>query len=361
MPFFRRKIALSLFLQPLLLTVFLARGNAEQVAPPAAAQAEVEECLGCHSDASLEKVLPDGGKLSLTVDAALFAKSVHGSRGCTGCHRAEREVPHPATTAKSVDELRSAFGETCRHCHFENFTRALDGVHHAQRMAGNSGAPTCIDCHGSHDIGRAGRPRARVSQTCAGCHSDIFDVYAKSIHGRALLEEGKEDVPVCTDCHRSHDIADPKNRRWLMSTPEACGRCHSDETRMAKYKLSTKVVDTYLADFHGMSASLYKGQKQSEMKVVALCTDCHGVHDIASTRGVDAAKLKANVLRACRKCHPDASPNFPAAWLSHYQPSPTKAPLVWFVTLFYKGLIPFMLVGLVLQILLHLWRAVVNK
>ena len=55
------------------------------------------------------------------------------------------------------------------------------------------------------------------------------------------------------------------------------------------------------------------------------------------------------------------SVDFPAAWLSHYEPTPQKAPVVWGVMLFYKLMIPFMVGGLVLQIALHLWRVVVNR
>jgi hypothetical protein len=35
--------------------------------------------------------------------------------------------------------------------------------------------------------------------------------------------------------------------------------------------------------------------------------------------------------------------------------------MVYAVTLAYKFLIPFMIGGLVLQVLLHLWRVVVNR
>jgi hypothetical protein len=47
--------------------------------------------------------------------------------------------------------------------------------------------------------------------------------------------------------------------------------------------------------------------------------------------------------------------------MSHYEPSWKKAPLVYGVQLFYNILIPFMISGLVLQMLLHFWRVVVNR
>jgi hypothetical protein len=71
--------------------------------------------------------------------------------------------------------------------------------------------------------------------------------------------------------------------------------------------------------------------------------------------------MSANLQRTCAKCHEGASASFPKAWLSHYEPSLEKAPLVWLVQLFYRLMIPFMVGGLVLQIALHLWRVVVNR
>ena len=184
---------------------------------------------------------------------------------------------------------------------------------------------------------------------------------SKSVHGRALVEEQNADVPVCTDCHRSHDIADPRTEAWRLTTPQLCGKCHTDKARMAKYGLSTSVVQTYLTDFHGMAASLRKGDGHEGGQVTALCIDCHGVHDITRAKDPGSPVLKANLVRTCRKCHPGASESFPAAWLSHYEPSFSKAPLVYGVKVFYAVLIPFMIAGLILQVVLHLWRFVVNR
>ena len=93
----------------------------------------------------------------------------------------------------------------------------------------------------------------------------------------------------------------------------------------------------------------------------AVCTDCHGVHDIKAVTDANSSVIKANLVTTCAKCHPDASTNFPGAWLSHYQPSPTQAPLVFLVQWFYKIMIPFILVGLGAHILMDLWRAITNR
>jgi hypothetical protein len=122
------------------------------------------------------------------------------------------------------------------------------------------------------------------------------------------------------------------------------------------------VLSTYLADFHGKTASL-RGHQGAAVTgaVVARCTDCHGVHDIQKARDPQSPVIKANLLRTCRQCHADATANFPDAWLSHYEPSLHNAPLVYAVKIGYAVIIPFMIGGLGLQILLHLWRLMANR
>jgi hypothetical protein len=110
-----------------------------------------------------------------------------------------------------------------------------------------------------------------------------------------------------------------------------------------------------------MTASLQRSDAPGASSVVALCTDCHGVHDISKVNEPGSRVLRANLVKTCARCHEGASDNFPAAWMSHYEPTWEKAPLVYGVQLFYDILIPFMIAGLLLQILLHFWRMVVNR
>jgi predicted CXXCH cytochrome family protein len=125
---------------------------------------------------------------------------------------------------------------------------------------------------------------------------------------------------------------------------------------MSKYGIPTTVAQTYLADFHGVTASLSRNLSEEDQQLVVTCNDCHGVHDIASPRLLGEEAMKATVTAACARCHQDTAPSFPAAWLSHYPPSPRNAPLVWAVDLFYRIFIPFAVIGLVLHLLLHVYR-----
>jgi predicted CXXCH cytochrome family protein len=324
--------------------------------------AEQDSCLGCHgSDPSMIMDLPGGEKLKLYVDQGAFAKSVHGDMlRCTDCHADKADYPHESKPFKARRDVTIAYYEQCKKCHFSNYTKTLDGVHFALSQQGNRQAALCVDCHGSHAIGRPAEPRSRVSDTCSGCHKKVYETYTKSVHGKALTQ-GNGDVPVCTDCHRAHDVSDPRAGALSLRTAEICGRCHTDEKLMKRYGISTRVVDTYLADFHGMAASLQKGKKGKGDRLAAGCTDCHGVHDIQAPEDPKSTVLQANLVQTCRKCHPDATADFPKAWMSHYEPTLKKSPLVWSVQLFYYVLIPFILISLVLQIALHLWRVVVNR
>jgi predicted CXXCH cytochrome family protein len=330
-------------------------------APPSPKADEVEMCLSCHGDPQMAVTLPSGETRGLGVDRDVFARSVHGDKlACTDCHPGMAEIPHPPRPFKTKREFTIAYYEACKRCHFANYSQTLDSVHQAAVARGDVTAPVCVDCHGAHDITPPDRPRTRISQTCASCHEGVSLTYAKSVHGRALTGNNA-DVPTCTDCHRAHDVAGPQEPGWRLRSPELCGSCHASESMMRKYGISTNVMRTYVADFHGMTASLQKKREVQGGAVVALCIDCHGVHDITRADAKGSAVMQANLLRTCQRCHPGATQNFSSAWLSHYEPTFEKAPMVYAVRIGYLVLIPFMIGGLVLQILLHLWRVVVNR
>jgi predicted CXXCH cytochrome family protein len=269
------------------------------------------------------------------------------------------EIPHASRPFKTLREFTVAYYEQCKRCHFANYTKTLDSVHYQALARGDGTAPLCVDCHGAHTVKPARGPGARLSQTCARCHEGVSATYAKSVHGRAA--ETNTDVPACTDCHRSHDVSGPRTANWQQHIPDLCSNCHSNKALMDKYGLSANVTQTYVADFHGMTASLQKDAGARLTRVVALCTDCHGVHDITKVDDPGSRVLRANLVKTCARCHEGASENFPAAWMSHYEPTWQKAPMVYGVQKFYDVLIPFMIAGLVLQILLHFWRVVVNR
>lgn len=329
--------------------------------PPVGAQdlpEAVTYCLDCHADDSLTMSLEDGSEMRVYVDGDGFARSVHRDQlVCTDCHQGYDSGDHPsgATFADRAAYLATT-ADLCKRCHFETYTRTLESVHFALRKEGSDAAPGCTDCHGSHEISDPHQKGEMMSRTCGSCHSDVYETYEGSVHGKALARSATSASPACADCHTAHAIADPRTDRFHLASPTICIRCHGDAGKMAPYGLSTDVAVTYLADFHGVTASLAGASKAAPREVVVTCVDCHGVHDIAVAGGAAAVAMRAKVEAVCDSCHPGAAKDFPDAWLSHYRPSLDHAPLVYLVEVGYKVFIPFMIGGLALQVLLHLYR-----
>ena len=348
------------------LLVGLLAGVAPAQKPPDKGPEKLPEsvaaCLACHDDTQLSVKLKDGSTMRLHVDPQEFVRSVHGAQlVCTDCHaRYEQNHPSGATFASRRAYAIASY-ETCKKCHFDTYTRTLESVHYELLKSGLDAAPVCTDCHGAHTIQNPHEKRAMVSRSCATCHGDVYRRYAASVHGKALEEGGNQDVPACADCHTHHQIQPPGSTQFRLGSPQICIRCHGDARLMAKYGISATVAQTYLADFHGVTASLTRGASVAPQQVVVTCIDCHGVHDITSPRLRGAEAMKASVAAACARCHAGASPAFPAAWLSHWEPSLRHAPLVFLVQLFYKIFIPFIVIGLVLHVLLHLYRVSLGR
>ena len=301
-------------------------------------------CLACHSQAGLTYTFANGDTLNLTIDANALHDSVHGEGNswqplaCTDCHEDVR-FPHEPVTVESKREYNLEQYPLCGRCHETNYDHTLDDVHGAAIAEGEVDAAVCTDCHGAHDTPIPNEPRERISYTCEQCHSTIFDEYATSVHGDALLSESNPDVPTCINCHGVHNISDPTTALFRIRSPQLCAECHADVELMEKYEISTDVFDTYVADFHGTTVTLFEHQDPEVETNKAVCYDCHGVHNIKDPNDPEAG-IKANLLETCQQCHPNASANFPDSWTSHFKPSLEHNPMVYLVNLFYQIVIP---------------------
>lgn len=324
---------------------------------------EEKYCLSCHSHSS-QMVFKNGEFISLLVNAAEIRESAHSNVGCSDCHFAYSSEDHPRRRFRSEREYRLSSSEICRRCHFDKYSKVSESIHYSLINAGRLDAPTCIDCHGGHVVSSPGSNRLSVVNKCKTCHDDIYNKYSLSVHGNALINKNNKDVPICTDCHSSHSIKDPKLSEFHNYIPDMCSNCHSNEAIMGKYGLSTKVVNTYLSDFHGMTLGLYREEAKKRNwadKPMAVCTDCHGTHDIISMSGTDLHVIRKNLLKRCQTCHKDATENFPEAWLSHHEPSFKSSTFVFLVDKFYVIMLPLMVAGMLFFILLQIWRYLVNR
>lgn len=328
-----------------------------------AAPGDNSTCLGCHSNPGLTTQLPSGETLPLTVDPMVYNASVHGAAGmqCTACHTNIQGYPHPPLTAKDRRDFQMERYQQCRTCHPDQYKDSLDSNHARELAAGNRNAAICTDCHGAHDIKKPDQPRQKISDNCQKCHSTIHEQYVGSVHGAALMDTSNPDVPVCTDCHGAHSQEDPTTAAFRLKSPDICGECHANAALMKKYSISTDVFNTYVADFHGTTVTLFEKQHPDQETNKAVCTDCHGIHDIMQVNATNASVVKENLLTTCRRCHPDATANFPDSWVGHFPPSRDRFPLVYYVNLFYTILIPAVIGGMALFVGIDAVRRIVNR
>ena len=238
----RRSRSAIFFTIPVILAVVLA-GAALQGAPgPARPPAAIDnaDCFGCHGDATLETTGPGGKPRSLFVDQAVFEKSIHGKNRCTSCHGDIVDVPHP-----------------------EGF-----------------------------------RPK---DVSCAQCHRLETGIYLVSDHGLAV-HAGVGEAASCKDCHgATHtllDSRDPASPVYRANITKTCARCHANAGEMEKFHLrQSNPVASYERSVHGLA--LVEKQAMN----AAVCTDCHGSHDLHKSTNPGSKLYWQNVPTTCGKCH----------------------------------------------------------
>jgi predicted CXXCH cytochrome family protein len=147
---------------------------------------------------------------------------------------------------------------------------------------------SCLDCHAKADPPVHVDPAAYAQSihtqkgiTCVTCHggdptSDAEDVAMSA-------EKGFKDFPV------------------RAQVPAFCAKCHSNAAYMRSFNpsLRTDQYSQYLTSIHGQR--LAKGDSK-----VAVCVDCHGVHDILPPNDPRSTVYPTNVAQTCGRCHADA-------------------------------------------------------
>jgi hypothetical protein len=320
-----------------------------------------ETCLSCHGTPGQTFVLPSGEALYISVDAQLYETSIHGQSGisCVQCHTDIREYPHPPVEARTRREYTLELRPICQTCHTQPYEDATNDAHLLAIDRGMVEAAVCADCHGAHDITSLSQPLSRVPKTCQRCHSLIFEEYRTSAHGESMMAASNPDVPHCADCHNHHNVQGTSNTAFALFSPDLCARCHANPTITERYDLNPYVYDTYLADFHGTTITIFQAVAPGQRPNQAVCVDCHGAHAIL--RVDDPESVRENILPTCQRCHPQANIDFPASWLSHYPPSPTHNPLVFYARLFYTILIPIIIGGMLLFVVGDIGRRITNR
>lgn len=320
-------------------------------------------CLSCHGNSDLKMTLPSGEEVSLYISADDLKDSVHSPLGieCEACHTEIKTYPHPPIDFKTRREMSRTYYMACQKCHSANYEKAQDSMHAQVAAAGNLDAPICTDCHGAHNVRPPAEPRAKISTTCGNCHTEIFEAYSQSIHGSVLLGEDNPDVPVCTDCHGVHNIQDPRTAQFRVETPDLCAGCHANAELMAKYGLSADVYGLYDLSWHGVDVTVYKARWPTIWHESAVCTDCHGIHNIRTTDDPDSMVHPDNLLATCQKCHAGVGPNWTGAWTGHNRIDPQRTPFIYYTEVFYASFTPVILWLSIIYVLLQVFRAIVER
>ena len=355
----------ALFLVLLLLLTFSAAAASESMeAQPAPHLQGVdnETCLSCHATPGMQTTLPSGEILYLTVDPEVFDHSIHGEQGyaCVQCHTDIKEFPHRPLEAETRRDVSLLYYQNCARCHKDKYDATMDSVHQQALDNGNQEAALCVDCHGYHNVTDPNEPLSKSPQTCERCHSLIYAEYEESVHGSALIGEGNPDVPTCVDCHGVHNISGPSNSDFHLFSPQLCAKCHADEELMSKYGISTNVFNSYVSDFHGKTV-IFEQQFEGQETNKPVCIDCHGVHNMKKVESEESQVIQENLLTTCQRCHPGATTNFANSWLGHYEPDLNRFPAVYLVELFYRIFIPAVLGFMVLFVFGDATRRLINR
>ena len=334
----------------------LATAQAPSPEPAAVAAAASRQCNICHGKQEFKTVRPDGSVRPLFVDEAAIEASVHGKWQCTDCHADVDRIPHPAPLAQV----------NCQRCHFGgnpvgapekvNYEGYAKSVHGRLRLAGNTKAPLCQDCHGTHAVRKHTDPtsqvtKAHVPSTCGRCHVQVYAEYQRSTHGQSLTAKGNLDAPSCIDCHGEHSILPPKENASDVSAtniPETCSACHGSMAFNTKYAIPINPVKTFKHTFHGIANEL--GSKK-----VAQCASCHTAHAVLPAADPLSSVNPANIPATCGKsgCHEGANANY-ARGRFHIDPTSKDSGIIYWVALFFKILTISTLAALMVHILLDL-------
>ncbi|MDZ7289081.1 MAG: cytochrome c3 family protein [candidate division KSB1 bacterium] len=261
------------------------------------AQIGNSDCLTCHGDTALVITDNSGMQRSLFVDVTKMENSVHAGFDCVTCHADITETPHAENLAPAA----------CGTCHENAVTEVAESVHGKAPKEGGalSDAPTCGDCHGSHEIRVVAdslslvNPR-QLAFTCARCHAnpaivqkyhipikDPFKAYSHSVHGR-LAMAGVDSAATCSSCHGNHKIFaanNPASKVYHFNIPQTCGQCHR------------AVTNEFEQSVHGVAVA--RGSMDSPV-----CTSCHTEHSIESPSIATAPTSPQNIaVETCGRCH----------------------------------------------------------
>lgn len=225
-------------------------------------------CVVCHGDPDLVK--SGDTTRSIFVDEKTLAGSAHKDTVCTGCHM-DFAYKTPHQNVKEGNEWQVVAGTACKNCHEKPFNEINSGAHSPAGKPGQS---------------------------------------AKALEAQRKAEGKPTSVPICGDCHGSHEIK-YVNVELYQETQDAtrlalarvgaaemhptgiemCGGCHVAE------------ADRYADYYHG--AAYRRGAPDAPA-----CWDCHGAHQMLPASNRMSPVNPTQLTETCGRCHDDVDENY---------------------------------------------------
>jgi cytochrome b subunit of formate dehydrogenase len=216
--------------------------------------------------------------------------------------------------ACSVQGQHKLKSEDCLACHGDStLTEDVNGKPHslfvdAARFKHSMHGTffTCVECH--TDVNSLAHEAPPKKITCAQCHADAQTAYEHSTHARPTT--AKTPAANCADCHGSaHEalaVSDAKSPVNHSNIPATCGRCHGQKFLMESNGRSAQPFLSYQDSVHGRAV-------ENGSQKAAVCTDCHGTHQILPANEQASPIYKFNVPATCGKCHAAIQTTFEAS------------------------------------------------
>jgi hypothetical protein len=348
-------------------------------------------CISCHENPNLKSA--DGR--SVFVKPGELSSSRHARLACSECHS--------NLAADHMQGKGAAAKVDCASCHAETGQRYQHSIHGQLMAKGDTNAPSCTDCHGTHHVMGKQQPdsptfASNVPNLCGTCHREgqraavrykgtehqIIGHYSESIHGKGLLKSGLTVTATCTSCHTPHNelpASDPNSTVNPKNVPATCGSCHhgiQEQFAHSVHSATVTFTDKKLpvcSDCHTAHSIQRADQDNFKLEImntcgrchseiaetyfdtyhgkvsrlgyttIAKCYDCHGSHDILPPTNPQSHLSNANIVLTCQKCHSGANAKF-AGYLAHATHHDRKKyPLVfysfWAMTALLLGVFTF--------------------
>ncbi len=271
-----------------------------------------EDCLTCHSDADL-KMEKMGKEISLYVNETLFKGTKHSKLQCISCHSGfdPSEMPHK----ENIEKVN------CYSCHSNSPGKH---VSHPKVEKTKTARPniisSCKSCHGTHrvtidKIKLSDFKSKKLTEKCLACHTEMSTSGSQQTNDGCLMchsdetltmKKGGKEIPLyvqssilkgsthsklsCVSCHTGFNQNDIPHKAKIE--PVNCQMCHRD----APVK-------------HPFHPQIMKDRSRADSPDIS-CKNCHGTHNVISTKSPQFPYHSTLLTGSCGKCHSDIADKY---------------------------------------------------